>query len=307
MHRNVMGLVAILTLAIAATGFAQPVNLPFSDDFDSYNANQGLSAQSSDWETWNETPTADAVVSTDQARSGANSAKTVASEGGFTDSDLILRMDDPSNWQGQCYEYVTYQYIPGDQNGETYWILQSIYEHNGNPVWAVQVHMNAATGLATVDFTGETIQLKTDQWVELRVVVDFNGDLHQVYYDGTPFFVSPISWINAMNGGNASEFASSDWYANTTCCAYYDDMHVRELDGPCQFSGEPVCGYKLKKNSKAKKGCGSCPSKNDIYQTEDTCQDVGDCAKKISLKQIPCPDGGEGFCKKIKGNRETCE
>jgi hypothetical protein len=299
----------VLVLVCAASGFGQ-VNLPYSDDFEAYNANAGLSAQSNDWETWDNNPVADAVVNTDQKRSGAKSVRTVANELGFADSDLILRLDDPSNWLGKCYEVITYQFVPSDENGETYWIMQSIYvPGDPNKVWAVQIHMNAATGLATADFGGETIPLKTDTWVELRLLVhfaDYPNDLHQVYYDGVPFYPAPKSWRDAMNGGNAAEIASFDWYANLVCCAYYDDLIVHELQGDCKFAGESQCSYTLKKKVKAKKGCGSCPSKGDEYVTEDTCEEVGDCAKTINLKQIPCPDGGRGFCKKIKGNRSGC-
>ncbi len=305
MQRRVFGFGSVLVMVAAAGVYAQPANLPFSDDFDSYNANAGLSAQSNIWETWDNIPTVDAVVSAEQARSGANSAKTVAAELGFSDSDLILQLDDPSNWQGDCYELITYQYLPSDQNGESYWIVQSIYAHGGTKVWAVQIHMNAATGVATADFGGETIPVKVDTWVELRVLVDFNGDLHQVYYDGQPFFAQPISWINAMNGGNAPEMASLDWYANLVCCAYYDDLTVREIDGDCPFAGDKHCIYSIKKNTKAKKGCAVCPRKGDAYETEATCEDVGDCPKKISVKQIPCPDGGRGFCKKLKAKKAT--
>jgi hypothetical protein len=70
--------------------------------------------------------------------------------------------------------------------------------------------------------------------------------------------------------------------------------------------GEGGCTYTLKRASKAKKGCGACPGRGDDYSTGEPCQDVKDCAKKISIKQIDCPDGGPGFCKKIKGKRSSC-
>ncbi|RJP31011.1 MAG: hypothetical protein C4547_15940 [Phycisphaerales bacterium] len=299
----------MLVLVCAAGGFGQTLSadLPYSDDFEAYNAPAGLSAQSNVWDTWDNNPVADAIVNTEQAHSGSKSVKTVASEMGFTDSDLVLQLDDPSgNWRGPCYEVITYQYVPANQSGETYWIMQSIYNHGGPYTWAVQIHMNAATGVATADFGGETVPLKTDQWVELRLLAhftDYPNDLHQVYYDGTPFYFAPISWRDAMNGSNAAEIGSLDWYANNTCCAYYDDLVVRELQGECNFAGETNCVYVLKKKVKAKKGCGSCPKKGDEFVTEDVCEEVKDCPKKLNLKQIPCPDGGRGFCKKINGKK----
>ena len=70
--------------------------------------------------------------------------------------------------------------------------------------------------------------------------------------------------------------------------------------------GEPSCLYTIKKNSKAKGGCRSCPRKKDIYASGAECEDVKDCEKKIKIKKIDCPDGERGFCKKIKGKRESC-
>ena len=70
--------------------------------------------------------------------------------------------------------------------------------------------------------------------------------------------------------------------------------------------GEPSCLYTIKKNSKAKGGCRSCPRKKDIYASGAECEDVKDCDKKIKIKKIACPDGENGFCKKIKGKRTLC-
>ncbi len=66
------------------------------------------------------------------------------------------------------------------------------------------------------------------------------------------------------------------------------------------------CQYAVKKNSKPKKGCDVCPRRGDLYATGDACEDVKDCDKKIKIKQLDCPDGGPGFCKKIKGKRDSC-
>lgn len=306
MQRKILGLGMLVVVACAARGFGQ-VNLPYSDDFESYTPNMGLSEQSDDWETWDNNAAADAVVNADLAHGGSQSVRTVANELGFADSDLILRLDDPSGWFGSCYEVITYQYIPSDLNGETYWIMQSIYvPGDPNKVWAVQLHMNAATGLVTADFGNETLPLKTDTWVELRLLVhftDYPNDLHQLYYDGQPIFLAPKSWVDAMNGGNASEIASFDWYANTVCCAYYDDLVVRELQGDCKFEGDTQCVYTVKKNTKGKKGCDVCPRKGDEYTTEDVCEDVRDCPNSVKVKKLACPDGGRGFCKGLKAKK----
>ncbi len=66
------------------------------------------------------------------------------------------------------------------------------------------------------------------------------------------------------------------------------------------------CVYTLKKDSKAKKGCTGCPAKGDLWATGAACDDVKDCQKKIKLSRGTCPDGGLGYCKKVKGKVSDC-
>jgi len=77
---------------------------------------------------------------------------------------------------------------------------------------------------------------------------------------------------------------------------------VSEVLGPDMGS----CIYELKKDSKPKKGCGTCPKKGDLFETDSQCVDVLDCSKRHRIKRIDCPGGGDGFCKRIKGLRHSC-
>jgi len=67
----------------------------------------------------------------------------------------------------------------------------------------------------------------------------------------------------------------------------------------------PRCQYKLKKDSKSKRGCEACPIEGDIIASQQNCKKKNDCDKKLKGK-IDCPGGGPGICKKIKGKRESC-
>jgi len=69
--------------------------------------------------------------------------------------------------------------------------------------------------------------------------------------------------------------------------------------------GGDGCQYRLKKDSKPKRGCEVCPVKGDIIASEQNCEKKKDCDKKLKGR-IPCPDGGPGSCKKIKGKRSGC-
>lgn len=75
----------------------------------------------------------------------------------------------------------------------------------------------------------------------------------------------------------------------------YDDIVVRDA-----VSG--TCKYKIKK-SKSQGGCPSCPAKNSIIGTNDPCNIVTDCRKKLKTV-INCP-AGPGSCS-IKAKRSAC-
>ena len=71
-----------------------------------------------------------------------------------------------------------------------------------------------------------------------------------------------------------------------------------------------TCHYKVKKNSKGKDGCpkDACPQKNEILTTDNLCESKKpDCDKKLKIKKLPCPNGGEGTCTTIKAKRSSCE
>ncbi len=112
--------------------------------------------------------------------------------------------------------------------------------------------------------------------------------------------------LQIFNPGNGLQCGTCPIEAN----ACIDPPPGQEVDLAWTLEGTPAggsgCQYALKKNSKPKKGCDVCPRKGDLYSTGDPCEDKKDCTKKVKIKQIDCPDGGEGICKKIKGKRDSC-
>lgn len=287
-------MLAALSMVLCGAAYAQN-NVPHSDGFESYP--NGPLAPQGGWEMWNQAPNVNGLVNTQQAHGGNKSVKTVANEQGQSDTDLIHRYFNHS-FDG-CYTYKVFHYLPGNEVGETYFILLSIYNHNGQQVWAVQVHFNASTDLVTADFDGETLPTIEDQWVEIRVEIDYPQDLHQIYYGGTPMFFEPKSWANAMNGGNLPQVASSDWYANLVCCQFYDDLDFQKV--ACAGN---TCQFKIAK-VKAKGGCNTCPRRNELISNDQPCDDVGDCPKKFKTT-IECPGGGQGSCLIKKAKKDSC-
>jgi hypothetical protein len=53
-------------------------------------------------------------------------------------------------------------------------------------------------------------------------------------------------------------------------------------------------------------GCNACPSAGDSYDTGVACDDNNPCGKKFKVKNLACPDGGPGFCKKVLGKKSSC-
>lgn len=70
--------------------------------------------------------------------------------------------------------------------------------------------------------------------------------------------------------------------------------------------GRTTCLYKLKKDAKPKRGCESCPKKDDLFSNDRDCRNGCHCAKKAKVKKVDCPEGGPGVCKKLKGKRDSC-
>jgi hypothetical protein len=292
-------LLVALSMVFGSAVYAQN-NVPHTEGFESYNV--GPLAPQGGWETWDQVPTVNGLVNTTQARTGTKSVKIVTSEGGQSDTDLIHRYFNHT-FDG-CYTYKVYHYLPGNQSGETYFILLSDYVHGQgqNNTWAVQLHFNAQNDTVIADFGLEQVSTIEDQWVEIRVEIDVPADEHQIFYGGTPIFPAPKSWIDAMNGGNFPLVSASDYYANAaggaTCCQFYDDLDFQKV--ACAGT---TCQFKIAK-VKAK-NCDSCPGRNDIISNDQPCEDAGDCPKKFKTT-IDCPGGGNGSCIIKKAKKDSC-
>ena len=241
MRINTMGplsfgavLAALATLS-AAHGQS---TIPWSENFDSYAPGSGLAGQGG-WEAWDNSSAADSKVSDLQSRSPSNSVDIKAA------SDSVMQF---TNADSGCLEFIAHQFVPGNTTGTSYFILLSEYDHNSTTnVWAVQIQFNAGTDSVVADFDSETLPLIYDRWVEIKVVVNLDDDLHSVYYDGQPLFEDK-SWTEAMNGGNSLRIDALDLYANNATSVFYDDLSLRQIEG----CGDPPADFELVVG-------GSCP------------------------------------------------
>ncbi len=283
----------LIAWAVGAAGVAygQGHDVPHVEDFEGFDL--GPLAPQGGWEA---PPERNALVVEDRARSGRQSIKTVDDEGGQRDTDVLMQYANMHEFSG-CYQLSIYSFLPGTHIGESYFILMSQYNEEGRTTWAVQMHFNAASGRVCADFGGDCLPAILDQWVEIRVDIDFENDLHQIYDGGQPVFPEPKSWKNAMNGGNPPQVGALNLYANRVCCHYFDDLDFRQVE--CSAK----CQYAIRK-SKARQGCQRCPERGEMRESESLCDAIKDCPRKIK-DSIDCPQG-RGSCS-IKAKRANCQ
>ncbi|RJP33673.1 MAG: hypothetical protein C4547_11920 [Phycisphaerales bacterium] len=287
-------------LCLAASALLAPAAwADWSDDFERYNLGD-ICPQGGGWEGWEGNPNVCGEVSDEQANSGDKSLKIIGASGPGGD-DTVQRFDE----NGGQWTFSVQTFIPDDAQGKASVILMNTYPTTGNNNnWSVVVELNADSG-QVVRWPNLVIgNVIKGRWVEFQTPIDIDADKFDIYYDGQ-LLEGGVSWRDAVAPGGQPRIQALDLYGSEpggggTTGTYFDDASLKSRLGGTN------CQYKLKKNSKAKKGCGSCPRKGDLFASETSCEDVKDCKKKISLKQVACPDGGQGFCKKIKGKLDSC-
>jgi alpha-galactosidase-like protein len=200
--------------------------LPFGTDFfenwDSYAVGSNVHGQGG-WKGWQNDPNAGAFVDDAQSVSPSNSINI---EGA---SDLIHEF---SGYTSGVYTVTAQQWIPGDFSGETYFIFENVYSDVDVNVisWSTQVVFRSATGLVE-NFDGSanpgSMSYLTDQWVELKLVVDLDNDLQTFFYGGQELYSG--SWTDqfpdqAVPG--SLNIGSIDLFASASTTVYYDNVSI---------------------------------------------------------------------------------
>jgi hypothetical protein len=84
---------------------------------------------------------------------------------------------------------------------------------------------------------GASLPLITDQWVELRLEIDLEGDNQAFYYDNQ--FLYQGSWAEGVSGGGILNIGAVDLFANGASSVYYDDLSlVQSIPNPCDFPAD---------------------------------------------------------------------
>ena len=169
-----------------------------------------------------------------------------AGNGNFTDappdlgSDLKGYDDDVSIY----WVHTGHVYIPGDHTDDHFYIMNSFYPRISNDpdtggydtTWHVQIEMNSRRGLVwdsgiSANPTPEALPIIEGEWAEIRVEINFQSDVHLIYYGGD--FMAGYQWAALAGGGPEYGFLGNlDLFSNQGNYAYYDDLSMIAEEPP---------------------------------------------------------------------------
>lgn len=206
------------------------------EQFEVYDVGTGLHGQNA-WKGWQNDPTVDAAVTDDQANGGFNALDVAGA------SDVVHEFDGHTS---DRWAFTAWQYIPSDfESGGvppdrgSYFILWNTYSDSGPPEEdhkSVQYNFDSNDGMLKVYYGNgmDTVSVpyETDQWAEIKVVVDLDADVAEVYYADALLAAYP--WTGGIQGSGigAREIRAVELFANDSSSIYYDDLSLRMTPVP---------------------------------------------------------------------------
>jgi hypothetical protein len=223
-------------LAMTATGV---MGAPVTENFDSYDAGVVIPAGKG-WVGWGG-DTANGIVSTAQANSGANSLAVVGGAG--TDQVLEFGYGPKTG----LWTFSTMTYVPSaNKAGETYFNLMNTFDVDaagaGTTLWSnveIQWVMDPAQGdlFDKVYMSSNAVgalDIAYDTWVEVSADIDLINDTVEIFYGGVSLGAS--TWAKegeALHGIDVMDiFPISD----DASVMYYDDISLTEVPEPATMS-----------------------------------------------------------------------
>jgi len=180
------------------------------DDFDSYKAGEHLGTESNGlWTTWtNATGSPEDTYVTDQFSFSPDNCIQLVS-GGVTDVILPLGNENSGSWTLSYMMYVEEGY------GAYFNLLHYFSAAASN--WAVQVYFNASGDGSLVVGSGASLDpgtafvYPTGSWFEIKVDIDVDGDVAELYFDDTSIY----SWTwSEGSTGLSNTIAALNLYPN---------------------------------------------------------------------------------------------
>jgi len=115
--------------------------------------------------------------------------------------------------------------------GDSYFILLSDYTDGAGQdnKWAVQLRFDSGDMIVESEFDAIDLPLILDQWVEIRVDIDLDGDWMEIYYNGD--FLIEKEWTAGHNNQMDGErnIGAVDLYANGATSVFYDDLSLEQV------------------------------------------------------------------------------
>jgi len=202
-----------LAVALVVVGLgSMATGQVFSEDFEAYAAGSEIHGQGG-WKGWDNTASAGAPTSGVYFYSGAISVEI----GGAT--DLVHEFDVT----GGRWVMKAMQYIPSGTTGNNFFILLNTYADGGaGNDWSVQWNMDLAAGTINLELGSGSAKIVYDQWVELKFIIDLDGNTIEEYYNGE--LISTSVW----DDNDHDTIGAIDLYGNSASPVYYDDITIEE-------------------------------------------------------------------------------
>lgn len=196
-----------------------PTNTPlWEENFDSYANGSSMHGQGG-WKAWDNDPQLTAYVTDKQSRSSPHSV------------DIQFPADLVHEFTGiisGSWTFIDWVYIPSDFNGLSYFILLGDYEDGAGQdnKWAVQLRMDSALGIIESDLDALNLPLIYNQWVEIRVEIDFETDWFECYWDNE--ILVEKKWSAGPNnaGDTPLKLEAVDLFCGQGTSVYHDDLSL---------------------------------------------------------------------------------
>ena len=241
---GILVIMLLITTAIPAVGtitiqkdnnaLNSKSTIVWSDDFDSYTAGELLHGQGG-WEAWDLDTQLSPYVSDSQARSNPNSVE-LNYRNHFTWSDIVYLFYgiNSGKWTATAWWF-----LPEKFDGCSAFVLLNTYEHNGihQLPQDCSVVIVADSAIDEIyDNNGEgKLPLIRNEWIELRVEIDFDLDSYDVYYNNT--LLGSGIWTGTGGQKNlACIDLCNDWKESNE--TYFDDI---SLEGDVSENADLYC------------------------------------------------------------------
>lgn len=198
------------------------------ENFDGYTEGTGIGAQGADagWYIWNPSnPNFDAVISDDQALSGTQSLKVDQA----ASDDVVWAAPSPVN--SGFVEVSFAMFIPEGKEG--YFNLMQSWDPvaTNQYLWAVDVFFGGGIIFPIAESVeGPTGSFNHDEWFQMKVTIDFAGDVGELYHNDVLLHTWQWSLENGAGNPGLNAFEAVNFFgygpSETDGEYFIDDFRV---------------------------------------------------------------------------------